>query len=148
MKHFRLSLFPILVFIMACQDNPAEQSSSGDKASSNDSIAASDFDQFYERFHNDSAFQLSHILFPLDGLPAEEDSMLIDIDHFKWEKKEWVLHKPFNDNLVGFDRALTRYDNNLVVESIRHEDAGFHMERRFAQMDDQWMLIYYAGLRR
>ena len=45
-----------------------------------------DFLVFYDRFHSDSVYQLSHILFPLEGLPPDTDSLTASSGTFRWQK--------------------------------------------------------------
>lgn len=130
----------LLLFMVACgnstQANDHEYIEEG---------SPDDFEAFYEQFHSDSAFQIEHIQWPLEGLPAHADT-LSNPAGFRWQKENWVLHRPFNDALTGFSRSMSFMGDGLMVEKITHEEGGFRMERRFAKIDDQWKLIYYAAL--
>jgi len=59
------------------------------------------FTDFYNKFHTDSEYQLERIVFPLEGLPPFADT----IERYYWQKDEWQIHKPFNNE--GY---LIRYD--------------------------------------
>ena len=104
-----------------------------------------DFEQFYEAFHGDSVFQLAHIMFPLEGLPPNVDSTTM-AGNFRWQKENWVLHRPFNAMDGAFIRDYRVLGDELVIEDIQHESGRYGMERRFAKYDDGWYLIYYAGM--
>lgn len=103
-----------------------------------------DFEEFYQRFLNDEDFQLNHINFPLEGLPANATSEDID-NGFRWEKRNWRMHRPMAED-TGFDSDFNFLSDNLVVEEIIHEHDGYGMLRRFARLGDEWYLIYYAAL--
>lgn len=103
------------------------------------------FRTFYEKFHADSVFQLSHIRFPLEGIPPVEDAT-VDTDNFKWQQEDWVLHRPFNSMEGSFVRNFQPVGNDLVIEQIRHASANYGMQRRFAREGDSWVLIYYAAM--
>ncbi|MFM8449366.1 MAG: hypothetical protein ACKOAY_04610 [Haliscomenobacter sp.] len=104
------------------------------------------FEIFYERFHRDSAFQMQHILFPLEGLPDNAYSAGKNLDAFRWEQKDWVIHQPIDFKTSGFKRELQAFNKDLIVERIVHESGDYAMLRRFARINGQWTLIYYAGL--
>ena len=46
-----------------------------------------DFVAFYEKFHADSAYQMAHIQFPLEGYPAQADSSVLAKGDFRWWAK-------------------------------------------------------------
>ncbi len=129
-----------MLFVVACGEN-----SNGIDQGQTEDTSLEDFEVFYERFHTDSIFQIEHIQWPLEGLPAHSDT-LSNPARFRWQQENWVLHKPFNDALTGFSKSLSSMGEGLMVEKIVHEEGGFHMERRFAKIDDEWKLIYYAAL--
>jgi hypothetical protein len=100
------------------------------------------FYTFYDQFHQDSAFQMDHIIFPLSGEPAYDS---LRSEDFVWEKKDWVMHRPFDDNNGTFDRQW--YDvNSVIIEKISDSSGRFTMERRWAKMGGDWALIYYKEM--
>jgi hypothetical protein len=101
------------------------------------------FEEFYERFHSDSLYQMAHIRFPMQGLPDMADSSILE-KGFVWEASNWKMHHPLN--LEGYQREFTNY-GILISETVR-DIYNFGMERRFMydQMDKQWYLIYYTGM--
>ncbi len=130
----------LLLFVGAC--GYKVQTSGQDHAENG---SPDDFEVFYEQFHSDSTFQIDHIQWPLEGLPAHADT-LSNPASFRWQKETWVLHRPFNTSLTGFSKSMSSMGDGLMVEKIVHEEGGFRMERRFAKIDDEWKLIYYAAL--
>ncbi len=107
-----------------------------------------DFQAFYETFHQDTVFQLEHIIFPLEGIPAGADSMIVNNEKYFWKKEGWVCHKPFNFENSEFSHQFIRYSDDLIAERIEHNTGSYGMLRRFAKYDDDWYLIYYAASNR
>ena len=101
---------------------------------------------FYEKFHNDSIFQIEHIVFPLQGLPAQLDST-IDIDNYKWSKSQWQIHRSYDDMEGTFHREFVSF-SNIVMEVIHDSSRTFQMTRRFSMLQDEWHLIYYEAMRK
>jgi len=106
------------------------------------------FDAFYQRFMSDSLFQMEHIIFPLEGLPDNADSATISSNTFRWERDNWVMHRRFDPQNSGFILEFIPFGDNLMVEKIVHRTGEYGMIRRFAKLDNEWNLIYYAGLNR
>lgn len=106
------------------------------------------FVEFYERFHQDSAYQMEHIVFPLEGLPSEADSATIASGAFRWTQDNWRLQRGFDLESSGFAQELIPVGEGLIIEKITHKAGGLGMQRRFARLGQEWYLIYYAGLNR
>lgn len=133
--HWPIILFAALLLGMgACR----EKNSNGEPGE--------EFAQFYTRFHQDSAFQLAHINFPLKGMPDNALSKGIDPETFFWKREEWQIHLPIDFETSGFKRELASVGDGIVVERILHQSGDYAMLRRFAKLGDEWYLIYYAGL--
>lgn len=101
-----------------------------------------EFKDFYQQFHKDSVFQLERITFPLEGIPNYIDSSFSGTHY--WKKRDWIMHKPFDPAFSGFERTFSY--NEYMVEEIIKDGNHFGTMRRFYKMDDDWMLIYYAGM--
>ena len=105
------------------------------------------FRKFYENFHRDSVFQLKHIRFPLEGIPEiKEETAEIDLSTFFWKKEGWVVHRPFDAMDGSFNRDFQPLGEDMVVETIRHTEANYAMQRRFYRDGGDWFLIYYAAM--
>lgn len=91
------------------------------------------FEEFYLKFHQDSAFQKERIVFPLEGLPPSAEV----IEEFYWQEDEWIFQS------VIPDAALYHFED--VVIEVTHV-GEYAMQRRFAIFGEEWYLIYYAGL--
>ena len=103
---------------------------------------------FYQRFHNDSLYQLEHVIFPLQGIPSDADSSTIVDDNFRWQKEDWIMHHPIEDAGTEFSRSFKKISDELVIENIRVAGGQYGMQRRFSKSGDDWYLIYYAGVNR
>jgi hypothetical protein len=102
------------------------------------------FLEFYQNFHEDSSYQLAHILFPLQGQSSQPEDQTPD---FRWQKEDWQIHQLFDEDQSGFHSEFTRIGDNLIIENIIHQQGTYGMERRFSKLDGQeWFLIYYADL--
>ena len=135
----RLLVSSILFILIACHSSPAPQEPEAQLE------LPEDFIEFYDRFHADSNFQISRIVFPLPGKPASDDFEMEFVD-FKWTKDGWKIHKAFDENDDTFDRRYKVFDEGLISEIIFSPTYGYYMERRFAKMTDGWNLIYYADI--
>lgn len=136
MKQYIIIISALL--LLSCQEKPSESSDSG---------GFDEFESFYEIFHQDSLFQLEHIIFPLQGMPTSIGDNPEDISNFKWQKSDWLMHRPIDPD-GEFKQVLTPIDEALIIEKIVHQSGSYAMERRFAKLGDDWYLIYYAGLNR
>lgn len=102
-----------------------------------------DFIQFYDKFHSDSAYQMSHIQFPLEGYPTNADSIT---GQFFWTPDKWKMHtmKAFNDSL--FTRKFEVPMPFAVNETVFQNNTPFGMMRRFFKKGDEWYLIFYSDM--
>lgn len=103
-----------------------------------------DFVEFYEAFHNDSLFQMSHINFPLKGLPDGADPEEKNYDDFYYTADQWIMHRKFDPKLYASQFHLLA--DILIEERITEKKYQLMMIRRFAKGSSGWSLIYYAGL--
>jgi hypothetical protein len=103
-----------------------------------------EFIMFYDQFLSDSAFQIAHISFPLQGLPGPDN---IDSNgaFIPWEKASWTIHKPIA-NSSDYVHTFDFLSDDLIVETIEERDAPIAMQRRYARMADGWHLIYYVDM--
>ena len=103
------------------------------------------FVEFYDRFHEDSIYQMDHIIFPLEGLPPGGGNG--EDDNYKWGKDGWAMHKPFDESNTEYVRDIYSIDSNIVIEKIKLATNDYGMERRFARThNNEWQLIYYAAM--
>jgi hypothetical protein len=103
-----------------------------------------DFHDFYNKYHTDSTFQMSRTIFPLKGIAKSSDTSKI-AENILWQKDEWRLHKPFDNQGGTFERTFTNI-NGLITETISANGGLFTLEKRYAKLGGDWHLIYYQEL--
>ena len=111
-------------------------------------VLPADFDTFYEKFHEDSLYQLAHIQFPLSGLPLNVDSLTQVSGSFRWSADNWLMHHdPIGeDKNIGRTFSFSPIMDNLIIENVIDKSNGFGTERRFLKQGNEWMLIYYSDM--
>lgn len=107
-----------------------------------------DFNSFYQKFHQDSLYQIAHITFPLEGIPLQADSSTIVSGNYRFQQEDWIIHKDFDTNLGEFHKNISEITKGLIIEQITHDNGQFGMQRRFAKIGEEWNLIYYSAMNR
>jgi hypothetical protein len=105
-------------------------------------IVSENFEEFNNKFHSDSDFQLSRIKFPLKGKLTTSDGIS------DWTKKNWsfiTVKVSEKQKDKEFKYSLKKSDS-LVIEKYWMEDTGFSIERKFELIDNNWFLVYYNEL--
>jgi len=139
--------FTTLVFLFLNRNKETPQATPAPPiAETETATIPDDFEDFYNQFHSDSAYQIAHILFPLEGIPPTADSLTLAQGSYRWQQSDWTIHRPFDAMNGEFIRELRRISDEMVVEQIRHNSGQYGMQRRFARFTDGWYLIYYAGM--
>lgn len=135
------TLFILMLILLgtACQDRSSTKLGLGPELA--------DFQEFYEQFHQDSLYQVQHITFPLQGIPDNAaNNPNYQEGSFRWESSSWKMNKPIDLDEHGFSRKLQAVGDNMIIETLMHSSGQYGLQRRFAKMEEEWMLIYYAGL--
>lgn len=133
-------LLMAMAFTYGCKSKPTETVS---PTSANNMPA--DFEVFLEKFSTDTAFQMKHIIFPLEGRPSLKDEKDTIPHNFKWAKESWVKHGPYNDMNGTFSRSFLNF-SGIITEEIADNTGQFTMVRRFSKLGDEWFLIYYKEM--
>ncbi len=130
-KYVSLGLLILIAIqsLSSCKEKAAPASDISDYISSD---LPSDFLGFYQKFHSDSLYQISHVIFPLK---EKEDKSL-------WQLSEWRMHKPFDDLGGQYQQKFANL-NGIIIENIYDVKGLFKMERRFIKDTDGYNLIYY-----
>ncbi len=140
----KISALVVAIFVLThCKTKSIESDLS---KSSAQVPAIAGFDSFFNHFHEDSVYQLSHIVFPLEGLP-EQDDTISNLNNFRWSPDQWILHRAYDMGDSLFAREFKIMDSTMIIERIYHRLSAMHMERRFSKTGTEWSLIYYAPLR-
>ncbi|HJW29232.1 MAG TPA: hypothetical protein VJ508_08255, partial [Saprospiraceae bacterium] len=126
----------------------AKAPSTEDETATTQDTLPKDFIEFYDRFHRDTAYQMAHINFPLEGLPnSQNDTVSNPTERFYWQRSTWIKHNPFTDPSQQFDQWFETPTDRVVEHWIHMKGTNLFLHRRFAKLDDGWYLIYYAGMR-
>ncbi len=142
------AVFALLLFSLSnCKEKSMPTETTDEAAAEADTLPA-DFLEFYDKFHADSAYQIEHINFPLEGLPSAEGDIdsIVDQRYF-WQRDEWKKHNHFTDPSGQFEQWFEILDPRVIEHWVQVRGTKLVIRRRFANLDDGWYLIYYAGLR-
>lgn len=141
-------IFSVLLMIWSCSNAKSDTTSPNainTNIAPDSQIDLTEFYEFYNRFHSDTAYQMAHISFPLAGKPTQ-GIPLPEGEKFYWQAENWQPHRPIDFETSPFNRRILPFGDDLVVEYIVHEKMGFGMMRRFAKLGNEWYLIYYEGM--
>ena len=101
-----------------------------------------DFEWFNQKFHTDSAFQLSRIMFPLAGESKD------GLESIEWSPENWQLHTKIVNEEVAPSEVRHSYlrTDTSVTEKYWIDSSGFLVETKFALRNNKWYLVYYRDL--
>lgn len=147
MRLLAFSLFALLA-LSHCKNQPATASAPEETATlaANAELPA-DFAAFYQRFHQDSAYQIAHIAWPLQGNVGEQiDSTRYRSKSNTWTPETWrIMRLNFSPNDYFIQTEML--SAGLIIERIRARSVSFGLERRFAkQPNGEWELIFYSDV--
>ena len=94
---------------------------------------AEDFKEFVERFVSDCEFQRSRVLFPVEALLHEEDTVRVVVV----DEKDWGECVSFSDYIVKVGPSVT---DGATVMIVQGKDNGVLVEYRFGLVDSKWFL--------
>lgn len=94
---------------------------------------AEDFKEFVEQFVSDCEFQRSRVLFPVEALLHEEDTVRVVVV----DEKDWGECVPFSDYIVKVGPSVT---DGATVMIVQGKDNGVLVEYRFGLVDSKWYL--------
>ena len=92
-----------------------------------------DFKEFVERFVSDCEFQRSRVLFPVEALLHEEDTVRVVVV----DEKDWGECVSFSDYIVKVGPSVT---DGATVMIVQGKDNGVLVEYRFGLADSKWFL--------
>ncbi len=140
-------LFLLPLFIESCAKKKAQTENIPEELEAIDTLP-DDFLTFYDRFHTDSLYQMDHIIFPLEGLPhSTGDGDSIITKRFFWQRPDWKKHNHFTDPSGQFEHWYEVLNERVIEHWVQMKGTDLVIHRRFAKLDDEWFLIYYAGMR-
>jgi hypothetical protein len=100
-----------------------------------------EFPVFYERFHSDSAFQMSRIIFPLQGLRQ------FGMEEIPWTADNWELMRTriYEVDTTQF-KTKVKLKKKYFEQTLWIEGTQFSSKRRFELLGNRWFLVYaYEG---
>ena len=92
-----------------------------------------DFKEFLERFVSDCEFQRSRVVFPVEALLHEEDTVRVVVV----DEKDWGECVSFSDYIVKVGPSVT---DGATVMIVQGKDNGVLVEYRFGLVDSKWYL--------
>ena len=92
-----------------------------------------DFKEIVERFVSDCEFQRSRVLFPVEALLHEEDTVRVVVV----DEKDWGECVSFSDYIVKVGPSVT---DGATVMIVQGKDNGVLVEYRFGLVDSKWYL--------
>ncbi len=107
-----------------------------------------DFVTFYNKFHNDSLFQIAHVEFPLEGYPSGNLKDSLSGEEFRWTLDKWHMHRLATFDSNEFTRTFESPMPIVVNEIIMQKQNGYGTLRRFLKRGDDWRLIFYSDMNR
>lgn len=139
-----VSLVCIFYFFNKIQNKSIDHPDKPEQTTIHQASLPEDFHEFYDQFHTDSIFQLERIIFPLKGLASSTDTTQI-AEEVSWQRRNWILHKPFDNHNGTFERVFTNI-GGIISEQISASNGLFTLEKRYAKLSGEWHLIYYQEL--
>lgn len=106
--------------------------------SSRTANAKEPFYPFYERFMNDSSFQLKRIKFPL---PGQKFTANVEDSTYRWNQEDWLLLSEPAVDPDYFTRDLYVSDT-LATDEITGNDSGFYFKMVYRPVKRKWHLVY------
>jgi hypothetical protein len=96
-----------------------------------------DFKEFYQRFLTDSAFQISRLLFPLEG------EKIVDDQTYPWTLDNWTIMKAsvYEVDTTEYKVEIEELDN-LKSFRVYIPDSGFELVMKFKLVSGKWYLFY------
>ena len=137
----------ISVLLGSCKQSNSSSASIQSAEVGNTAMPA-DFMAFYQKFHQDSVFQMAHIHWPLSGEKSvEETNQGLPSQPFEYLPADWRLQHLVDFAQGDFIQQLQNVGEVMVIEKIRTSVGNFGLERRFARTTDgSWELIYYSDM--
>ncbi len=122
-------ILSILFIVFSCGNTRQEQKAMQE-------IKNEGFDQFYSKFHSDSVFQMSRIVFPLEGINTEDMSILDTI--YYWTEDKWVFLREPDSNIFQIEYEKT--DTTVIEEVTSEGHLGLVFKSYFEIKKGKWYL--------
>ncbi|WP_165963538.1 DUF4348 domain-containing protein [Hymenobacter radiodurans] len=135
----------IAFWLGGCQNNNAENKTVNIDGRTEGVVASEPFDEFYNRFTNDSVFQIQRINFPLPGINTDE--MDISDKVYYWQKDQWIMYKgiPSQIDTADFQVKKIRSDS-VAIDEVAQKNVSFGSKYTFKIKSGKWFLVYYEDI--
>ena len=132
--------FTVFCLAMGCKNQPAPmiQTKGANQL-------PKDFNEFYQKFHTDSLYQMSHIEWPLKGEKGISADSTQAQSLTEWTPEKWRLMLMPDTSMSTLIRSYETVGDVVVIEKMFYPMVGLGYERQFYKEEDgSWKLIYYA----
>jgi len=110
--------------------------------SSSDDELPRDFLTFYHNFHQDSLYQIDHILFPLQG---QRSDSLGQNNSYAWSDTTWKLHHPISFLGTTYEQVF-QIAPGFITDIVYSEKYNLSMIRRFVRTSNSYQLVFYKEM--
>lgn len=138
MKNIYLLSFTFMFFISAIVVSTHVYSQSKPKGMVKIKVEPpEDFTVFYDRFHADSAFQMSRIRDPLLGMKVEDGQEIL------WNSESWEL---MNTKVQDLDPSIfktkTKLKKKFFEQEVWRESPDYYAAHKFELHGNKWYLVF------
>lgn len=101
-----------------------------------------DFEEFYQKFTTDEAFQLSRIEFPLEGCETDNDTIIY------WKSPEdWypITISAYDIDTTEFTVEKSYAPANVEIK-VYIPNSGFGVTQEFELIEGKWYLVFYDSM--
>jgi hypothetical protein len=148
-KSILFFVFVATLSLVACRNNGENGGAvtSGSDIEAIDAQGGEKFAEFYDKFLGDSLFQVSRIIFPLEGRAKFVDS-LNHKDEFYYMADSWSMHRKIDLSDKKYNRKFTDFGIGVVKEIIEMKEGKdvLFIERRYRLDNKKWFLMFYGNL--
>lgn len=135
LTHIRIIEVLFLIGISISCNPVVPHKETNNQTESNELKSVENFDQFYDRFHSDSSFQITRMKIPLKGTRFDGEKEI------KWSKDTLpflsirIYDVDTTEYKVSFKKTETEF-----IEKVWLEYSGFWCEYKFELIDNKWYL--------
>ncbi len=133
-----LIILVLCISAFSCNSNKnIDNATNKDNISKTNSKPMEDFNEFYERFHNDEIFQLDRIKFPVSGSYNDFDTVKY------WTKENWGFIRFTVDEIdtTEYNAFLIKKDS-IVIEEVNCKGCGYSAKLIFEIIDSKWYITH------
>ena len=135
-KGFILTFLFFGLFLIACS---VKKSNVSDKSES--------FSDFYQKFTNDSLFQLDRVEFPVRGRYMDNDlAGTTESDSTIWTRQNWTIIHAIKQEDLSSLKISKNISDSLVIIKTEGIDFNFTFEETYKRKNGKWYLTNLTDL--